>query len=97
MRGAVVAEGEGGDCCSCRLLIEKYGFEWTFVITAGIKSLSFLFLVPMLSLVPDGICRTRRNQTQWPRPESIMVLGEDDLQEPLLEPIVVVDGTVVRP
>jgi len=34
-----------------RLLIERYGFEKTFLITASIKSLSYFALVPLLPLV----------------------------------------------
>ena len=79
------------DCCACRLLIEKYGFERTFVITAGIKSLSFLFLVPMLGLVPDGVCRTRRNGALWPVP--IVFAGEERLRRPLLGGIAVAAGS----
>ena len=39
-----------------RLLIERYGYQATFLITAGIKALSFLPLTLLLPLVPDGMC-----------------------------------------
>ena len=34
-----------------RLLIERLGFEKTFLVTATIKSLSYFALVPLLPLV----------------------------------------------
>lgn len=53
-------------------LIERYGFQHTFLITAGIKLAAFLPLFPLLAYVPDGLCvpagaRTQRllRQQQW--------------------------------
>lgn len=53
-------------------LIERFGFQRTFLITAGIKLLAFLPLFPLLAFVPDGLCipagtraeRLRRQQ-EW--------------------------------
>ena len=41
---------------SCRLLIEWYGYQTTFLVTAGIKSISFLPMICLLPYVSDGIC-----------------------------------------
>lgn len=35
-------------CAPCRLMIQKYGFQHTFLITAGLRTLSFLPIVPLL-------------------------------------------------
>jgi len=48
----------------CRLLIERYGFEKTFLITASIKSLSYFALVPLLPLVCPRAGDLRSNA--WP-------------------------------
>jgi hypothetical protein len=55
-------------------LIQRYGFQATFLITAGIKLLAFVPMLPLLAFVPDGVCgppgaraaRLRRQQ-QWAR------------------------------
>jgi hypothetical protein len=59
------------------LLIERYGFQTTFLITAAIKTAAFVPLVALLAYVPDGLClpagcrhgRLRRRQ-QWQRAEA---------------------------
>lgn len=75
---------------SCRLLIEHLGFGKTFAVTAAIKSLSFFALVPMLSLVPDGICRPASSRARAALAQTITLMPEDltpaeQLQQPLLE------------
>lgn len=70
-------------------LIEKYGFQATFLITACIKLLAFLPLFPLLAYVPDGICvpagargeRLRRQQ-QW------VTQGAQHVQPAVLQPAV---------
>ena len=55
-------------------LISRYGFQTTFLITAGIKLGAFLPLFALLAYVPDGLCvppgaRSGRllRQQQWGR------------------------------
>ena len=71
----------------CRLLVESVGFEKTFLVTAAIKTFSYVALIPMLSLVPDGVCRRGRRavvvpEAPLPVPTST---PEGNLQQPLLE------------
>jgi hypothetical protein len=44
------------------ILVEKYGFESTFLITAGIKCVSFLPLLLLFHYVADGVCAGARAQ-----------------------------------
>ena len=62
--------------CWCRLLIEHFGYQNTFLITAALKLIAYLPLIPLLAFVDDGICRMPfwRNQAT----------PEADLEEPLL-------------
>lgn len=79
------------------MLIERYGFQTTFLITAAIKTAAFVPLLALLAYVPDGLClpvgshhwRLRRRQ-QWQRVEAAAESGsgdggqEDGLTQPLL-------------
>ena len=60
--------------CPCRLLIERFGYPNTFLITAGLKLVAYLPLIPLLAYVDDGIFRI------WQRGEAVV----SDLLEPLL-------------
>lgn len=62
--------------CRCRLLIEHFGYQNTFLITAALKLIAYLPLIPLLAFVDDGICRMPcwRNQAT----------PEADVEEPLL-------------
>lgn len=60
----------------CRLLIERFGYPNTFLITAGLKLIAYLPLIPLLACVDDGVLRIRRLQ----REEA----ADSDLQEALL-------------
>jgi len=62
--------------CWCRLLIEHFGYQNTFLITAALKLIAYLPLIPLLAFVDDGICRMPcwRNQATT----------EADLEERLL-------------
>lgn len=62
--------------CPCRLLIERFGYANTFLITAGLKVIAYLPLVPLLAFVDDGVLKIRRSQRHEAAPP--------DLQEPLL-------------
>jgi hypothetical protein len=82
------------------LLIERYGFQTTFLITAAIKTAAFVPLVALLAYVPDGLClpagsryRRLRRRQQWQRAEAQAAAGasgtgdgghEDGLTRPLL-------------
>jgi len=62
--------------CRCRLLIEHFGYQNTFLITAALKLIAYLPLIPLLAFVDDGICRMpcwRNSATP-----------EADVEEPLL-------------
>lgn len=59
-----------------RLLIERFGYPNTFLITAGLKLVAYLPLVPLLAFVDDGVLRIRRLH----RPDA----AHPNLQEPLL-------------
>ena len=61
---------------SCRLLIERFGYSNTFLITAGLKLIAYLPLVPLLAFVDDGVLRIRHFQGQE--------TADPDLQAPLL-------------
>ena len=41
----------------CRLLIERFGYQNTFLITAALKLIAYIPLVPLLGFVDDGMCR----------------------------------------
>ena len=60
----------------CRLLIERFGYPNTFLITAALKLVAYLPLVPLLAFVDDGVLRIRRSQRQ----ETV----DSNLQAPLL-------------
>lgn len=47
---------------SCRLLIERFGYPNTFLITAGLKLIAYLPLIPLLAFVDDGILRIQQRQ-----------------------------------
>ncbi len=54
-------------------LIQRYGFQRTFLITAAIKAAAFAPLFVLLAYVPDGVClpagkraaRLQRQQQAW--------------------------------
>lgn len=60
----------------CRLLIERFGYQNTFLITAALKLIAYIPLVPLMAFVDDGICRLPcwRQQTA----------SRQDVEEPLL-------------
>lgn len=60
----------------CRLLIERFGYQNTFLLTAGLKLIAYLPLLPLLAFVDDGIFRLRSLQQQ--------PADATDLEEPLL-------------
>ena len=62
--------------CPGRLLIERFGYPDTFLITAGLKAIAYLPLVPLLAFVNDGVLIIRRLQRQE--------AAHSNLQEPLL-------------
>ena len=79
------------------LLIERYGFQTTFLITAAIKTAAFVPLLALLAYVPDGLClpagsrhRRLRRRQQWQRVDAAAAAGscdggqEDGLTQPLL-------------
>mmetsp|Transcript_10910 Transcript_10910/g.32698 ORF Transcript_10910/g.32698 Transcript_10910/m.32698 type:complete len:477 (-) Transcript_10910:470-1900(-) len=70
------------------LMIQKYGFQHTFLITAGLRTLSFLPIVPLLALVKDDLHRdVAGHVTRQPiRDVSTdqLPLMADDVQQPLL-------------
>ena len=51
-------------------LIDMYGFETTFLITAALQVVSIACLVPLLCLVS--------NETRTPRPEAAAAAADDD-------------------
>ena len=59
----------------CRLLIERFGYQNTFLITAALKLIAYLPLVPLLAFVDDGVGRLRFRQREP---------LEADVEEPLL-------------
>ena len=61
---------------SCRLLIERFGYPNTFLITAGLKLVAYLPLIPLLAFVDDGVFRIQRLQRQQ--------RAESDLHAPLM-------------
>ena len=62
--------------CPFRLLIERFGYPNTFLITAGLKLIAYLPLVPLLAFVDDGVLKIRRLHRQD--------AAHPNLQEPLL-------------
>lgn len=46
-----------GSAAAGGLLIERYGYQNTFLITAGLKLAAYIPLVPLLAFVDDGVCR----------------------------------------
>ncbi len=59
----------------CRLLIGRFGYQNTFLITAALKLIAYLPLVPLLAFVDDGVGRLRFRQREP---------LEADVEEPLL-------------
>jgi hypothetical protein len=53
-------------------LIDMYGFETTFLITAALQVVSIACLIPLLCLVS--------NETRTPRPEAAATAATDDLK-----------------
>ena len=53
--------------CLYRLLIERLGFEKTFLVTASIKSLSYFALIPLLPLV----CNSRNPIHGYAQPQCL--------------------------
>ena len=53
-------------------LIDMYGFETTFLITAALQVVSIAGLIPLLCLVS--------NETRTPRPEAAATAATDDLK-----------------
>lgn len=53
---------------ACRLLIERYGYQTTFLITAALKAVAYVPLIPLLTVVDDGIgrfsCGWKRSQQE---------------------------------
>lgn len=45
------------ECLHCRLLIERYGYQTTFLITAALKAVAYFPLILLLTVVDDGIGR----------------------------------------
>ena len=63
-------------CAACgRILIQRFDFQTTFVITAGVKLLAWLPLVPVPWILGDDLCRCSRSRT---------AASLEEAQEPLL-------------
>lgn len=63
-----------GSAAAGGILIERYGYPNTFFITAGLKLVAYLPLIPLLAYVDDGVFRIRQKREA----------AESDLHEPLL-------------
>ncbi|DBB11008.1 TPA: hypothetical protein ACH3X3_006489 [Trebouxia sp. C0006] len=65
-----------GSAAAGGLLIEHFGYQNTFLITAALKLIAYLPLIPLLAFVDDGICKMPcwRNSA----------IPEADVVEPLL-------------
>ena len=57
--------------CACRILIERMGFQSTFLVTAAIKALSFAPLLLLLGLLDERMpccgalcCRRRKGMAE---------------------------------
>lgn len=80
-------------CLHCRVLIERLGFQSTFLVTAAIKALSFAPLLLLLGLLDEqlpccGPCwrskPVRNAAVNGGGPEPDLASGEDPLRAPLL-------------
>lgn len=69
----------------CRLLIQAYGFQTTFLITAVIKLASWIPLIVLMCLVEDGVCTQAAKQRSHPAQIEHIASGNDrTLRAPLL-------------
>lgn len=68
----------------CWLLIEL-GFGKTGVVTTARESLSFIALLPMLSLVPDGICWPTSSRAAAALAQVITLMPEEITPEERLQ------------
>ena len=59
----------------CRVLIERFSFRTTFVVTAGVKLLGWLPLLPVPWILGDDFCRCSRSHK---------VPGLEEAEEPFL-------------
>lgn len=86
-------------------LIQRYGFQRTFLITAAIKAAAFAPLIVLLAYVPDGICLptgarvARLRQQQRARQGAAAGVSEQaaDGQQPAVQPQAAVRPAAVRP